>query len=154
MHGGTGHPPAPQTPRDGPYSAPGAWRAWCSRYSACASPLIVIFRRVARWTPRTYANVPNRGVTLNKQELIDVVSEEAEASRASITKILDATLHAIKGAVVSGDSVQLIGFGSFTPGERAASTGRNPKTGEPVEIAAAKTVKFVAGKTFKEALNA
>ncbi|MEV6419544.1 HU family DNA-binding protein [Streptomyces sp. NPDC051662] len=101
-----------------------------------------------------YANAPDRGVTLDKQELINAISESTEVSRATIGKVLDATLHTIKDAVVSGDSVQLIGFGSFTAGERAARTGRNPKTGEPLEIAASRTAKFVAGKTFKDALNA
>ncbi len=90
---------------------------------------------------------------MNKQELIDLVSEEVEVSKASANKILDALLHTIKNAVAEGDSVQLIGFGSFSIGERAARTGRNPKTGEPIEIAAARTVKFTAGKAFKEAVN-
>ncbi|MEV6422478.1 HU family DNA-binding protein [Streptomyces sp. NPDC051662] len=117
-------------------------------------PLVVIFRRVARWTPRTYANVPDRGVTLDKQELINAISESADISKTTANKVLDAALVAIKDAVVAGGAVQLIGFGSFTVGERAARTGRNPKTGEPVEITAAKTVKFTAGKTFTDALNA
>jgi DNA-binding protein HU-beta len=55
--------------------------------------------------------------------------------------------------VAAGDAVQLIGFGSFGAGERAARTGRNPQTGETIEIAAAKTVKFTAGKGFKDAVN-
>ncbi len=90
---------------------------------------------------------------MNKQELIDLVSEEVEVSKASVNKVLDALLHTIKNAVAEGDTVQLIGFGSFGAGERAARTGRNPKTGEPLEIAAAKVVKFSAGKAFKDALN-
>ncbi|MFJ2670024.1 MULTISPECIES: HU family DNA-binding protein [unclassified Streptomyces] len=108
---------------------------------------------MARWTPRTYANAPDRGVTLDKQELINAISESADISKTTANKVLDAALVAIKDAVVSGDSVQLIGFGSFTPGQRAAGTGRNPKTGEPVEISAARVVKFTAGKAFKDALN-
>ncbi|MFE5772687.1 HU family DNA-binding protein [Streptomyces sp. NPDC056485] len=91
---------------------------------------------------------------MNKQELIDLVSEETEASRASVNKVLDAALHTIKSAVAEGDSVQLIGFGSFAAGERAARTGRNPKTGEPIELAASRTVKFTAGKAFKDSVNA
>ncbi|MFD7079085.1 HU family DNA-binding protein [Streptomyces sp. NPDC059918] len=91
---------------------------------------------------------------MNKQELIDLVSEETEASRASVNKVLDAALHTIKSAVAEGDSVQLIGFGSFAAGERAARTGRNPKTGEPMELAAARVVKFTAGKAFKDSVNA
>ncbi|MFJ5114415.1 HU family DNA-binding protein [Streptomyces sp. NPDC088551] len=91
---------------------------------------------------------------MNKQELVEAVSESAEVSKATITKILDETLYAIKSAVVGGDSVMLSGFGQFSPGERAARTGSNPKTGEPLEISAARVVKFTAGKTFKDALNA
>jgi DNA-binding protein HU-beta len=55
--------------------------------------------------------------------------------------------------VAAGDTVQLIGFGSFGTGERAARTGRNPQTGEAIDIAAAKTVKYTAGKVFKDAVN-
>jgi DNA-binding protein HU-beta len=57
-------------------------------------------------------------------------------------------------AVVGGDTVQLVGFGSFSTGARAARVGRNPSTGAEIQIAAAKTVKFTAGKAFKEAVNA
>nr|WP_268257429.1 HU family DNA-binding protein [Streptomyces vinaceus] len=95
-----------------------------------------------------------RETAVNKQELIDLVSEETEASKASVNKVLDAALHTIKSAVAEGDSVQLIGFGSFSVGERAARMGRNPKTGEPVEIAAGRTVRFMAGKAFKDSVNA
>ncbi|MFE5534799.1 HU family DNA-binding protein [Streptomyces sp. NPDC056492] len=91
---------------------------------------------------------------MNKQELIDRVSEETDTSKAKVNKVLDAALHTIKSAVVEGEAVQLIGFGSFAAGERGARTGRNPKTGEPMEIAAAKTVKFIAGKAFKDSVNA
>ncbi|UAW64635.1 HU family DNA-binding protein [Mycoavidus sp. HKI] len=91
---------------------------------------------------------------MNKQELIDLVSEEVETSRSSVNKVLDAVLQTIKNAVAEGDSIQLIGFGAFSVGERAARSGRNPKTGEPLEIAAARTVKFTAGKAFKDAINA
>ncbi len=90
---------------------------------------------------------------MNKQELIDSVAEQTEISRAQIGKVVDALLHTIKEAVVGGDAVQFIGFGSFNPGERAPRSGRNPKTGEPLEIAGTKIVKFIAGKAFKDALN-
>lgn len=91
---------------------------------------------------------------MNKQELVDLVSEETEASKESVNNVLDVALHTIKNAVAEGDSVQLIGFGSFSVGERAARMGRNPKTGEPIEIGAARTVKFTAGKAFKDSVNA
>jgi DNA-binding protein HU-beta len=90
---------------------------------------------------------------LNKQELVDLVSEETETSKEAASKVLDATLQSIKDAVAKGDTVQLIGFGSFSRGERSARTGRNPQTGEPIQIAAAKTVKFTAGKAFKDAVQ-
>jgi DNA-binding protein HU-beta len=90
---------------------------------------------------------------MNKQELIDAVAAETGASKAQIGEMLDTVLEVIKQAVAKGDSVQLIGFGSFGSGERAARSGRNPKTGEPIKIPAAKTVKFTAGKAFKDAVN-
>jgi DNA-binding protein HU-beta len=91
---------------------------------------------------------------MNKQELIDAVSEKTDVSRAQTGKVLDALLQTIKDAVSAGKFVQLIGFGSFSAGERAARMGRNPKTGEPLEISATKTVKFTAGKAFKDSVNA
>ena len=88
---------------------------------------------------------------MNKQELIDAVAAETGASKAQTGETLDTLLEVIKTAVSKGDAVQLIGFGSFGSGKRAARTGRNPKTGETIKIPAAKTVKFTAGKAFKDA---
>ena len=90
---------------------------------------------------------------MNKQELIDAAAGATGASKAQTSEILDALLDAVRKAVAKGDSVQLIGFGSFGSGKRAARTGRNPKTGEAIKIPAAKTVKFTAGKAFKDAVN-
>lgn len=90
---------------------------------------------------------------MNKQELIDVIAAETGASKAKIGEMLDVALKHIKKTIASGDTVQLIGFGSFSTGERAARTGRNPKTGEAIKIPAAKTIKFTAGKAFKDAVN-
>ncbi|WP_124281144.1 HU family DNA-binding protein [Streptomyces sp. ADI97-07] len=90
---------------------------------------------------------------MNKQELIGLVSEEVDESKESVNKVLDALLRTIKNAVAEGETVQLIGFGSFSVGDRPARPGVDPKTGEPIEIAAARTVKFTAGKTFKDAVN-
>jgi len=90
---------------------------------------------------------------MNKQELIDAVSEQTGASRSQTGKTLDAFLTVIRDTVAEGDFVQLIGFGSFSCSERAARRGRNPKTGETLEIAAARVVKFTAGKLLKEAVN-
>jgi len=90
---------------------------------------------------------------MNKQELIDAVAAQTGASKALTGETLDTLLDVVKNAVATGDTVQLIGFGSFGSGTRAARTGRNPKTGEAIKIAAAKTVKFTAGKAFKDAVN-
>jgi DNA-binding protein HU-beta len=91
---------------------------------------------------------------MNKQELIDAVAAKGGLSKTSAGETLDAILEVIKGAVAKGDAVQLIGFGAFGSGLRAARNGRNPKTGEEIKIPAAKTVKFSAGKAFKDAVNA
>ena len=90
---------------------------------------------------------------LNKAELITAIAEESELSKAKAEFALNSIMDNIKKAVTKGDSVQLIGFGTFGSGKRAARVGRNPKTGEAIKIAAAKTVKFTAGKAFKDAVN-
>ncbi|MGF7137105.1 DNA-binding protein HU-beta [Paraburkholderia sp. EB58] len=90
---------------------------------------------------------------MNRQELVDAVAAATGASKAATGEAIDAFIGAITTAVTKGDTVQLIGFGSFSTGARAARTGRNPATGAEIQIAARKTVKFVAGKAFKEAVN-
>jgi DNA-binding protein HU-beta len=90
---------------------------------------------------------------MNKQELIDAVASETGTSKGAAEETINAVFETISKAVAAGDAVQLIGFGSFGTGERAARIGRNPQTGETIEIAAAKTVKFTAGKGFKDAVN-
>jgi DNA-binding protein HU-beta len=90
---------------------------------------------------------------MNKQDLIDAVASATGSSKAITGEAIDAVIGAIMQAVVEGKTVQLIGFGSFGPGERAARTGRNPATGVEISIPAAKTVKFTAGKAFKDAVN-
>ena len=91
---------------------------------------------------------------MNKHELIDAVAAGTGESKASTGETLDAIIETVTAAVTRGETVQLIGFGSFGSGKRAARTGRNPKTGETIKIPAAKTVKFTAGKAFKDAVNA
>jgi DNA-binding protein HU-beta len=90
---------------------------------------------------------------LNKAELIAAIADDAEISKAKAEFALNSAIAHIIKAVTKGDSVQLIGFGTFSSGKRAARMGRNPKTGEPLKIAAAKTVKFSAGKAFKDSVN-
>jgi len=91
---------------------------------------------------------------MNKQELIDAVAAATGESKAATGQTIDAIVEAVTKAVVGGETVQLVGFGSFSTGARAARVGRNPSTGAEIQIAAAKTVKFTAGKAFKEAVNA
>ncbi|MFM0632800.1 HU family DNA-binding protein [Paraburkholderia xenovorans] len=91
---------------------------------------------------------------MNKQELIDAVATTTGDSKAASGDVINAVLDAITRAVTVGDAVQLVGFGSFSTGQRAARTGRNPSTGAEMQIAAARTVKFTAGKAFKDAVNA
>lgn len=90
---------------------------------------------------------------MNKQELIDAVAASTAESKASTGEAIDAVLDTIFQAVSRGETVQLIGFGSFSTGARAERSGRNPSTGEVITIPAAKTVKFTAGKAFKDAVN-
>ncbi len=90
---------------------------------------------------------------MNKAELIEVIAKDAKLSKAAAQAALDATVAAVVKAVTKGDSVSLVGFGSFSSGKRAARTGRNPQTGETIKIPAAQTVKFSAGKAFKDAVN-
>ncbi|KQR77239.1 DNA-binding protein [Burkholderia sp. Leaf177] len=90
---------------------------------------------------------------MNKQELIDAVANQAGIAKSAVEETINAFLETVTKAVIKGDAVQLIGFGSFGTGSRAARAGRNPKTGEPLQIAASKTVKFTAGKAFKDAVN-
>ncbi|WP_018152254.1 HU family DNA-binding protein [Leeia oryzae] len=90
---------------------------------------------------------------MNKSELIDQIAETAEISKAAAGRALDATLSAVKDALAKGELVTLVGFGTFYVGERAARSGRNPRTGKPINIKAAKSPKFRAGKTLKDAVN-
>jgi len=91
---------------------------------------------------------------MNKTELINAVSESSGLTKADATKATDAVFEAITDALKSGDDVRLVGFGTFNVAERKASTGRNPRTGEEIQIAASKQPKFKAGKGLKDAVNA
>lgn len=89
---------------------------------------------------------------MNKSELIDAIAEESGLTKVDAAKALDAITGAIVNAVASGDSVSLIGFGTFKASARAAREGQNPKTGEKLTIAATTVPKFSAGATFKAAV--
>ncbi|CAD6530303.1 DNA-binding protein HU-beta [Paraburkholderia metrosideri] len=91
---------------------------------------------------------------MNKHELVEAVVATTGASKTATGGTIDAFISTITDAVTKGDAVHLMGFGSFSIGARAARAGRIPSTGVEIQIAAAKTVKFTAGKAFKEAVNA
>jgi DNA-binding protein HU-beta len=90
---------------------------------------------------------------MNKSELIDAVAQDADLSKADAGRALDAITDSITKALKKGDTVSLIGFGTFSVKERAARTGRNPATGETIKIKASKTPSFKAGKGFKDAIK-
>ena len=89
---------------------------------------------------------------MNKSELIDAIASTAQISKATAGKALDATMAAVAGALKKGDTVTLVGFGTFYVAERAERNGRNPRTGATIKIKAAKTPKFRAGKSLKDAV--
>ena len=90
---------------------------------------------------------------MNKSELIDTVASSADLSRADATRAVDAVLDTVTESLRKGDSVALVGFGTFEVRERAARSGRNPQTGETIQIKASKAPAFKAGKAFKDAVN-
>ncbi len=90
---------------------------------------------------------------MNKAELVDAIAASAELSKADAGRALDATIAAITQALQKGDTVSVIGFGSFVVRARAERTGRNPKTKEEIRIPASKSPVFKAGKALKDAVN-
>jgi len=90
---------------------------------------------------------------VNKNELVDAVATAAELKKSEAVKAVDSVFEAIATALKKGDEVRLVGFGTFSVAAREASEGRNPRTGEKIQIAASKTPKFKPGKTLKDALN-
>ena len=89
----------------------------------------------------------------NKSDLVDAIATSADISKAAAGRALDAVVAAIKESLAKGEEVSLVGFGTFYVGERAARSGRNPRTGASIDIKAAKTPKFRAGKGLKDAVN-
>ena len=90
---------------------------------------------------------------MNKSELVNKVAEITELSKKDSAKAVDAVFDAIAEALQNGEKVQLVGFGNFEVRERSARKGRNPQTGEPIEIAASKTPAFKPGKSLKELIG-
>ena len=91
---------------------------------------------------------------MNKTELIAAVAEKAELSKKDAEKAVKAFTDVVSEELVNGGKIQLVGFGTFEVSERAAREGRNPKSGEVMNIPAAKTPKFKAGKALKDMVNA
>ena len=90
---------------------------------------------------------------MNKNDLIAAVADSANLSKSDASDAVDAVLDSISGALASGGEVRLVGFGTFSVAARAATTGRNPRTGEAIQIPASKQPKFKAGKALKDAVN-
>jgi DNA-binding protein HU-beta len=89
---------------------------------------------------------------MNKSELIEATAKAADISKAAAERALSSMIDAVVKAVAKGDQVTLVGFGTFKSAKRAARTGKNPKTGEPLKIAATTVPKFTAGASFKAAV--
>jgi DNA-binding protein HU-beta len=90
---------------------------------------------------------------VNKTDLIEHIAAHADISKAAATRALESTIDAVKATLKKGDSVSLVGFGTFEVTKRAARNGRNPATGAAIKIKAAKVPKFRPGKALKDALN-
>ncbi len=90
---------------------------------------------------------------MNKQDLVTKVADKADIPKTKAEAAVNAMIDAIKASLKKGDDVRLVGFGTFSVAKRAATTGRNPRTGQPIKIPASKQPKFKAGKELKEAVN-
>ena len=110
-------------------------------------------RRNARGNKSNINNIKSKATIMNKTELIEKIAVGAEISKDSAKKALEATLEAVKNALIEGDTVQLIGFGTFSVNERPAREGINPATKEKITIAAKKVAKFKAGAALADAIK-
>lgn len=90
---------------------------------------------------------------MNKQDLIAAVADSASVTKAEAGKVIESVFDTITDTLKNGDEVRLVGFGTFSVTKRKASTGRNPRTGEPMKIKASAQPKFKAGKSLKDAVN-
>jgi DNA-binding protein HU-beta len=104
-------------------------------------------------TKETFDYYSRERFIVNKTELIDFIATDADIPKAVAARALESTIEAVKLTLKKGDSVALVGFGTFAVGKRAARTGRNPRTGASIKIKAAKVPKFRPGKALKDALN-
>lgn len=90
---------------------------------------------------------------MNRAELVDAIAEKAGITKTNAAAAVGAFISVVEDEVIKGNKVALVGFGTFEPRKREARTGRNPKTGEAIQIAAKTVPAFVAGKTFKDRVN-
>jgi DNA-binding protein HU-beta len=90
---------------------------------------------------------------VNKNELVDAVAAETDLRKSDATKAVDAVFNCISQSLKQGDEVRIVGVGTFAVANRAATEGRNPRTGEKIQIAASKTIKFRAGKGWKDSVQ-
>lgn len=90
---------------------------------------------------------------MNKSELVTYIAENYDCTKVEATKIIDTFTDAVSNVLVKGDDISLVGFGSFTVNKVAARAGRNPQTGQPIQIPAYNQPKFKAGKKLKDACN-
>lgn len=92
-------------------------------------------------------------MSMNKSDLISTVARTTGQQQVDVAKTVEGVLATIRDALTQGDDVRLLGFGTFTVGQRAASQARNPQTGAPIQVPASKQARFKAGKALKAALN-
>jgi len=102
---------------------------------------------------RTFPNTPKGALNMNRKELIEALAAKTESTKADAERNVGAMIDIISDTLKKGDSLSLVGFGTFEVRKRAARTGRNPKTGEALKIKAAKVSAFKAGATLKAAVN-
>ena len=98
-------------------------------------------------------NLNREGAVVNKNDLIATVADDTDMTKADASRAVDSVFAAITKSLKKGNEVRLVGFGTFTVVKRKASQGRNPRTGEPIQIKASKQPKFKAGKVLKDAVN-
>lgn len=127
------------------------WFSWYKSQFILVAALSVFSKDSRRNNFRSYKI--RKGSCVNKTELIEAIAASADIPKAAAGRALDAVVESVTNALKSGDSVVLVGFGTFSVKERAARTGRNPQTGEEIKIAASKVPGFKAGKALKDAVN-
>lgn len=101
-----------------------------------------------------YIHLSSRIKIMNKAELVAAIAKEADLTKKQAEAAVNAFTKTVVGEVANGGNVQLVGFGTFEQSERSARKGRNPQSGEPMDIPASTVPKFKAGKAFKDAVNA